>query len=76
MPTTRLTRNECLGIATPAVVRLMAWIDLHDRPALTTFDTADGTLTVTSIECCNGVAREVQETIPATMAAVRELLGY
>lgn len=75
MPTTRLTRNECLNVATPQVIRLMAWIDLHDRPALTTLN-ADGTLTVSSIECRNGVAHEVQETIPATMAAARDLLGY
>ncbi|MGO4151470.1 hypothetical protein [Cupriavidus sp. YAF13] len=76
MTATRLTHNECHGIAAPQVVRLMAWIDLHDRPALTTFNTADGTLTVTSIECHNGVAHEVKETIPATVAAARDLLGY
>lgn len=76
MPTSNLTRNECLGVATPEVIRLMTWIDTHDRPALTTFDADTGTLTVTSIEIRDGVACEVQDTIPATLSAARDLLGY
>ncbi|MDW3684876.1 hypothetical protein RA280_24610 [Cupriavidus sp. CV2] len=53
--------------------RLIRFIESHGNPC---FANADGTLTVTSIECRDGVAREVQETIPATMAAARNLLGY
>ncbi|MFJ1253405.1 hypothetical protein [Cupriavidus sp. CuC1] len=54
---------------------LIRWIDTHDRPQATV-DNGDGTLTVSSVECRNGIAHVVQDVIPATMAAARDLLGY
>ncbi|MEM5429377.1 hypothetical protein [Cupriavidus oxalaticus] len=73
MPAT-LTHNEMLS--QPKVASLMRWIDSHDRPALTRFVVETGMLIVSSIEIVNGVATEVAETIPATLAAARDLLGY
>jgi hypothetical protein len=54
---------------------LIRFIDSHDRPS-PTVDNGDGTVTVSSIECRDGVASEVRDVIPATMAAARDLLGY
>lgn len=73
MPTT-LTHNEMLS--QPKVANLMRWIDSHDRPSLTRFDVDTGMLIVSSIEIRGGIATEVQETIPATLGAARDLLGY
>jgi len=56
-----------------ALVSLIAWIESHGNRAI---DNGDGTLTVTSIECKDGVASEVEDVIPATIIAVRDLLGY
>lgn len=53
--------------------RLIRFIESHGNACT---DNGDGTLTVTSIEACNGVAREVLDTIPATLTAARDLLGY
>ncbi|WP_342051974.1 MULTISPECIES: hypothetical protein [unclassified Cupriavidus] len=76
MTNTLLTRNECLGVAQPEVVQLMAWIDLHDRPALTQFDPQTGELVVYSIEIKAGKPVEVSERIAATLQAARAVLGY
>lgn len=74
MPTT-LTHNEMLS--QPKVANLMRWIDSHDRPAMTLFDTASGELIVSSVSLDGiGGSFEVQERIPATLAAARDLLGY
>lgn len=74
MPTT-LTHNEML--AQPQVANLMRWIDSHFLPAPTRFDVETGMLIVTSEEVDrNGVVHFVPETIPATLAAARDLLGY
>lgn len=54
---------------------LIRFIDSHDRPT-PTIDNGDGTLTVSSIECRDGIAGEVRDVIPATMSAARDLLGY
>ncbi len=54
---------------------LMSWIDRHDRPE-PTVDNGDGTLTVASVYCLDGVAHVQRDVIPATMPAARELLGY
>lgn len=62
-------------MATIRTEDLIRWIDTHDRPRPTVINT-DGTLTVTSIESRDGVAHEVQNVIPATLQAARDLLGY
>lgn len=69
-----LTYNEVLEM--PGLSNLMRWIDSHDRPAATLYDTDTGLLTVASIECRAGVAHEVADVIPATIQAARDLLGY
>ncbi len=69
-----LTHNEMLN--QPKVANLMRWIDSHDRPAPTRFVVETGMLIVSSIEIVRGVATEVQDTIPATLTAARDLLGY
>lgn len=75
MPTT-LTHNDLLADQ-PKIAALMRWIDSHDRPALTRFAVETGMLIVSSIELDGvGGSREIQETIPATLAAARDLLGY
>ncbi|WP_070106294.1 hypothetical protein [Burkholderia plantarii] len=55
---------------------LIRWIDSH-HPAEPTRDNGDGTLTIAS----HAVDRDnrhfvLRETIPATLAAARDLLGY
>lgn len=55
------------------IQHLIAFIQSHENPAV---DNGDGTLTVTSIECCDGKAYPVQDVIPATLQAARDLLGY
>jgi len=57
------------------IVRLANWIDTHDRPHPTLIN-EDGTLTVFSVEVCEGVAHVVSDVIPATINDARDLLGY
>lgn len=53
---------------------LIRFIEDHGNPVVVN---GDGTLTVTSVEVDrNGVASAVRNTIPATLAAARDLLGY
>ncbi len=52
---------------------LIRFIDSHGAPCVAN---VDGTLTVTSEVVTNGVVSLVEDTIPATMAAARDLLGY
>lgn len=56
---------------------LIRWIDSH-YPAVPTEDNGDGTLTI-SIECVHvgtGAVSIERSTVPATLAAAREVLGY
>ncbi|MDE1179462.1 hypothetical protein [Paraburkholderia sp.] len=55
---------------------LIAWIDSHDRPE-PTIDNGNGTLTIATM-CVAADRRHFieYETIPATMQAAREVLGY
>lgn len=74
MPT--LTHNDLLADQ-PKTAALMRWIDSHFLPALTRFDVESGMLIVTCEEVDrNGTVRFVPETIPATLGAARDLLGY
>ena len=58
----------------PDTFALMRFISSHGNPVV---DNGDGTLTVTSEAVDrNGVVHFVPETIPATLAAARDLLGY
>lgn len=66
-----LTHNEMHN--KPGIANLMRWIDSHDRPALTRFDTTSGLLHVASVTISADI---VVDTIPATLAAARDLLGY
>ena len=56
-----------------ANARLIAWIETHDA-----FVTRDfgASLEVRSVACQNGKAFYVYDTIPATLSAARDLLGY
>jgi hypothetical protein len=56
-----------------ANARLIAWIETHD--AAVTADHGD-TLVVRSVAVQDGVAFDIFDTIPATLAAARDLLGY
>lgn len=58
---------------TAAATGLISWIESHGNHAI---DNGDGSLTVTSIECKDGIAREIEDVIPATLPAARDLLGY
>lgn len=70
-----LTHNEML--AQPEIAKLMRWIDGHFMPAPTRFDTETGMLIVTSEEIdSNGRVHFVPESIPTTIQAARDLLGY
>ncbi len=72
---TTLTHNEMLN--QPQVANLMRWIDSHFLPAATRFDVETGMLIVVCEEVDrSGVVHFVPETIPATLAAARALLGY
>jgi hypothetical protein len=55
---------------------LITWIDSHDT-AEPTIDNGDGTLNVscTAVDAKGGVFTEY-ETIPATLKAARDWLGY
>ncbi|MFM0554782.1 hypothetical protein P0D69_28000 [Paraburkholderia sediminicola] len=57
------------------LVKLVNWIDTHDRPLPTTIN-GDGTLTVFSVEVTDGHANVVSDVIPATLNDARNLLGY
>ena len=61
------------GDEMPANPNLIRFIQSHGNPVV---DNRDGTLTVTSIAVDNGIASEVKDTIPATLGAARDLLGY
>jgi hypothetical protein len=52
---------------------LIRWIETHD--AVVTADHGDS-LTVRSTAVKDGVAFDVFDTIPATLSAARDLLGY
>lgn len=54
---------------------LIAWIDQHSRPEPTR-DNGDGTLTVASVYVGADGSFVGRDTIPATLTAARELLGY
>lgn len=56
-------------------VSLIAWIDHHDRPE-PTVDNGDGTLTVSSVYVGADGPLVGRDTIPATLQAARDLLGY
>ncbi len=56
--------------------KVAGWIDMHSRPEPTVINT-DGTLTVASVvRLASGEIVIERETIPATMAAARAVLGY
>lgn len=72
---TTLTHNEMLS--QPKVANLMRWIDSHFLPVPTRFDVETGMLIVVSEAVDrNGAVSFVAESIPPTLAAARDLLGY
>lgn len=58
----------------PMPAKLIRFIELHDGN--TAVDNADGTLTVTYVALMAGIAYDKRDTIAATAAAVRDILGY
>jgi hypothetical protein len=61
-------------MTTANIAKLIKFIESHDMN--TAFDNGDGTLTVTSVECRNGVACDAISRIQATFEAARDHLGY
>jgi len=61
------------SLKTAAATGVISWIESHGNHAS---DNGDGSLTVTSIECKDGIARKIEDVIPATLGAARDLLGY
>jgi hypothetical protein len=57
----------------PARTRLINWIETHDARVMRDFGDS---IEVRSTACKDGVAFYEYQTIPATMAASRDLLGY
>ena len=57
----------------PEINSLISWIESHGNPVV---DNGDGTLTVTSEAVRDGVVSLEKDTISATLAAARDLLGY
>ena len=71
-----LTVNECRQWQ--SIYRLLVWMDSHEpRPCLSTYNPIRQTVTIWSTYICqDGRAYDAPETVPATYAAARQVLGY
>lgn len=72
-----MTFSELTSLA-PKTLRLIAWINGHDLGVTPVIRATDETLTVQCIEYHSDTKTRlvIRETIPATMQAARDWLGY
>lgn len=69
-----LTHNEMLHM--PQIAALMRWIDSHDRPKPTCYNTETHLLHVYSVAVGNGWTDVYHDEINPTLQAARDVLEY